>query len=64
MLTCILVLLVLSLHVCTVSTSGSIRLDNLDVVVDGTNITLTLLNGDNGKREWWPTTKIYNVFQL
>ena len=45
-----IVILVLLLHYCSVSTTTSnvVRLDNLDVAVDGTNVTLTLRNGDNG----------------
>ena len=41
-----IVILVLILHYST--TTNVVRLDNLDVVVDGANITLTLRNGDNG----------------
>ena len=43
-----IVILVLILHYYTVLTTNVVRLDNLDVVVDGTNVTLTLRNGDNG----------------
>ena len=45
-----IVILVLILHDCSVSTTTTnvVRLDNLDVVVDGTNVTLTLRNGDKG----------------
>ena len=44
-------ILVLILYLCSVLTTATtnvVRLDNLDVVVDGTNVTLTLRNGDNG----------------
>ena len=46
-----IVILVLILYLCSVLTTATtnvVRLDNLDVVVDGTNVTLTLRNGDNG----------------
>ena len=49
MLTRILVILVLLLNFSTASTTSNVRLDNLDVVVDGTSVTLTLRNEDKGK---------------
>ena len=45
------IVILLILHYCSVlttTTTNVVRLDNLDVVVDGTNIALTLRNGGNG----------------
>ena len=49
MFTPFIVTAVVLLRFSTASTTNNARLDNLEVVVDGTNVTLTLWNGDNGK---------------
>ena len=50
MFTLFIATFVVLLKFSTASTASHVRLDNLDVVVDGTNVTLTLRNGDNGKQ--------------
>ena len=50
MFTLSLLTFVVLLQFSTATTASHARLDNLDLVVDGTNVTLTVRNGENGKQ--------------